>query len=502
MRLFRAQKGLPALEAVRDAKWTRAHKLGELDAMEQLLPFLEEFLPLLDETARAELDRPTDDLDDHIMAERVLASLATIAEMPSPDEALFHLIGDILHRLASMANRHAMWSLAYHLRVYAAHPDTSPNDEQTYTRTAELWETIGSWTRRQTPSWSARDGLLPASDRWLAPIDWLRKINAPLEMLVNNSRFTATIMHRENPTLPVAPENENGDQKTIPLLDRIGGLPDAEDESTAWIKTKPWRVLLDPMPVVGAFDPDQTYATLRREFPWMDAANRAIGEMVAGLANGRRRFAPLLIVGEPGIGKTAWALRVAELCALPKTLISLSTSASSMLIAGDEREWSGSGPCLAAKVARESKVANPLIILDELEKASSPSSSHATSAHEALLPMLDCDEKRTYYDLFLQGNLDLSRFSWLFLANSLTSISAPLLDRLTIIETRRPTIAEIDLRLDAMMAAWLPGQEIEAATKSLALAKFKETRSLRDVRAIVERASLQSLWQAPGPKPV
>ncbi len=443
--------------------------------------------------------------DDMIAADGMLDLLGAVEIDPALDEE-FHLLGAAYHALASLAHRRAMSMLAYHIRILAAYPGMPQERAAALLDTAQHWETMAVWTRRRTFAWSD-DPAIVTCDRWEDADKFLRAVHGKLAMIARLPQYATSFRPHDKASVATqagssAAVETASSSSTVRLLDKIGGVPDTDDDTSVYIKTKPWRMLMEPLPIVGKFDPDETYRVLRREFPWMEDANRGVAEMIAGLRIGRPRLAPILLTGEPGIGKTAWAIRLAELCELPFTTVSVSTSASSMLISGDEREWSSSAPCLAARVARDKAVANPMIILDELEKAPAAASSHAASVHEALLPILDCDEKRTYYDLFLQGQLNLSRFSWVFLSNGLTGLPAPLLDRLTVLQARRPTVAEIDLRLDDMAQIWAPGQAIDPENRRLALARFEETRSLRDVRKAIERVTLQGLWQAPGPRAV
>ena len=129
-------------------------------------------------------------------------------------------------------------------------------------------------------------------------------------------------------------------------------------------------------------------------------------------------------------------------------------------------------------------------------------SANASNVFDALLAMLDPGSTGRYFDIFLESHIDLSRISWILLANTLAGVPAPLLDRVTVLEARRPTVEEVERGFDAMAASWLNGRAVPEGAKQRALAKFRETRSLRDLRSAVERGRLQALWQPPGPRPV
>ena len=487
-------------------RWSCPFKLGYNDAKAVLDDELGELLELvsgdpdrLEDTVRQEVGELGDkDEVDLLVAFHVLGAIEKMPEPPAPG---FHRIGAVLHALASTGSRRGMFALAHHLRVCAAHDSQKPVCG-VYLEVAQQWEALALRVRSVVPDWKGNPlGLSPACDRWSSANTWLKRASGRLELLLNDPRYALPgWVPAESHIVKAASATMKTQPGEAVLLDRIGGVAEQDDDTSAWAKIKPWRVLLRPVPVVGRFDPDETYRVLRLEFPWMDEANRRAAEMVAGVRAGRPRIGPLLLTGEPGIGKTAWAARLAQLCELPSTLVSVATG-TSMMIAGDEREWASSAPSLPAKVARDSRVANPMIILDELDKSPPMgSSSNASSVHDALLPILDVNETRQYCDLFLQGNLDLARFNWILLSSGLEGLSAPLIDRLIVVHARRPTLAEIDRRLDEMIAAWLPGESVDPAVRRRALAKFEETLSLRDMRSLIEQASLQALWRAPGPR--
>jgi len=143
-------------------------------------------------------------------------------------------------------------------------------------------------------------------------------------------------------------------------------------------------------------------------------------------------FKPLLLVGEPGTGKSYVARQIASVCGLPSLFLSMAGMSDSHGILGVTRGWSTAGPSVARILG--DGVVNPVIIFDEIEKAGT--SSHNGNAIAALLPLLEHSTARVWYDLFFQAHIDCSRINFIATANNLTGMSAPLLSRFQIYHIR------------------------------------------------------------------
>ena len=103
---------------------------------------------------------------------------------------------------------------------------------------------------------------------------------------------------------------------------------------------------------------------------------------------------------------------------------------------GLARGWSSSRPGGILQLMAVEGVANPLILIDELEKAST--SNHNGRIWDVMLQMLEPATSRNYLDECLQVSCDLSKVSWIATANELSMLPAPLLDRFTVILVEPP----------------------------------------------------------------
>lgn len=153
------------------------------------------------------------------------------------------------------------------------------------------------------------------------------------------------------------------------------------------------------------------------------------------------QFPPVMLIGPPGCGKTFLMTRLSELLGLPSVRMDMSASLEPWPIAGGAWGWRNAQPGIAVKTVLETGHANPLILLDEIEKAGQ-SRDHGGPLN-ALLPLLQAESAATYRCPYLESEVDLSRVSWIMLGNSLSGIPAPLRDRVTVIEARGPRGSEI-----------------------------------------------------------
>lgn len=203
------------------------------------------------------------------------------------------------------------------------------------------------------------------------------------------------------------------------------------------------RALVDTRtPLAPIPDVETVNRTLSSEFPWM---GEVTGYVVAELAarqfgDGLFRLPPLLLSGPPGMGKTAYAQRLAELAGTAVRVLPLAGESSSMVVKGCPRGWASARPGVTLELIMQAGVANPLVILDELDKAGG--SEKNGNAQEALLALLEGDTAERYYDAFVQGPADLSWVSWLATCNDADRIIEPLRSRLQEIEVPPPKLEE------------------------------------------------------------
>ena len=251
-------------------------------------------------------------------------------------------------------------------------------------------------------------------------------------------------------------------------------------------------------------DAREINAILDKEFPWFSSVNALVCRQLAASHFGSKpafKVRPLLLAGAPGVGKTTWVKRLAELCEVPYRAIMAAGNNDVMYLRGTPRGWSSARPGAVLQTMATELVANPIFLVDELEKAS-PDSKNGR-LWDVLLQLLEPSSAKIYLDECLQVPADLSWVSWIATANELGNIPKPLLDRFTIVVADTPGVEHFktivsgsitryakELGIDQKMLPQLTQDEFEV----LGLCKSPREIS-RTVALMMEKGLVNELQQ-------
>lgn len=242
---------------------------------------------------------------------------------------------------------------------------------------------------------------------------------------------------------------------------------------------------------------DEIAAALHAEYPWLGRATEHVWHSMrhsVQTGNPALRIRPLLLDGPPGIGKTAWAQSLAKLMKVQNFRLDATTDPASFGLVGSQKGWGNSSPGKLMNFMLSQRVGNPVVILDEIEKAGSPSSTqgHTFGLHNALLPLLEPLSAARWACPYFQLEFDMRWVNWILTSNNSRQVPQPLLSRCPPIQLQ--PMAHSDLagvvRKEAKRRG-LNDASAEAICMALAWA-FENDRSanLRTVIRMLDRAEL------------
>ena len=144
---------------------------------------------------------------------------------------------------------------------------------------------------------------------------------------------------------------------------------------------------------------------------------------------------PMLLLGPPGIGKTHFAREVAELLGTGLGFVSMSSLTAGWVLSGASSQWKGARPGKVFETLVEGQYANPVMVVDEIDKARG---EHAYDPLGALYSLLEHDTAEAFVDEFAEVAIDASQVIWVATANDERAIPEPILNRMNVFEVQAP----------------------------------------------------------------
>lgn len=144
---------------------------------------------------------------------------------------------------------------------------------------------------------------------------------------------------------------------------------------------------------------------------------------------------PLLLLGPPGVGKTHFARELSKLLGTGMGFISMSSLTAGWVLSGASSQWKGARPGKVFETLVDGQYANPVLVVDEIDKAGG---EHAYDPLGALYSLLEHDTAGSFTDEFAEVPIDASQVIWVATANDGRSIPEPILNRMNVYEVQAP----------------------------------------------------------------
>ena len=150
-------------------------------------------------------------------------------------------------------------------------------------------------------------------------------------------------------------------------------------------------------------------------------------------------FAPILLLGEPGIGKTHFARALSERLGTGYHFVSMSSLTAGWILSGASAQWSHAKPGKVAQALVGGELANPVMVLDEVDKAGGDARYDPMGA---LYELFEQDTARRFRDEYVDVEMDASHVLWVTTANDERNIPEPILNRMNVYAVPRPDADE------------------------------------------------------------
>jgi ATP-dependent Lon protease len=200
---------------------------------------------------------------------------------------------------------------------------------------------------------------------------------------------------------------------------------------------------------------------------------------------------PILLLGEPGIGKTYLAMQLAKSLGVPMEIISAAGTQGGFQFTGSHSSWTSARPGVVVSLLARGESAAPVVVVDEVDKI-------RDSQYPVLPVLLDLFERETskqFKDEFFEMQFDASKIIYVLTANTLEGIPTSLLSRCEIFEVPRP-LPKQRLQIIEEVAKKLrikTGMPIELDKSTSKMLAERTDVDLREVTRMVEEAFAKAI---------
>lgn len=200
------------------------------------------------------------------------------------------------------------------------------------------------------------------------------------------------------------------------------------------------------LPVLGpetADQVDEVFAEVHAQAGWFSAATAELWRSVRHeVQEGRPPwFRPVLLLGEPGVGKTTLGRIIASEFGVPLVEVDAGSGGAAFSVAGVEKGWGSASLGRPVEAIARYRVANPVVLVNEIDRIGglTSTSGSRTSLNDAMLPLLDPASASRWTCPASRIEFDMSKVLWVLTSNSINGVDPALLSRCRIFTVPRPS---------------------------------------------------------------
>lgn len=190
---------------------------------------------------------------------------------------------------------------------------------------------------------------------------------------------------------------------------------------------------LKPFPLDG----DSSLNQLSEQFPnFVDVINMLRGVNALANNNEAPKIPPILLLGAPGVGKTMFAESLADVMGVPFKVVRMENQQAGAGLVGTADYWSNTKPGIVFNLLTSGNCANPIIVVDEVDKVISDNRHNPLNG---MYSLLEKNSAKSFTDESMPDiHIDASKITWILTANDKKQIPEPILSRLVVFEIQSP----------------------------------------------------------------